>query len=147
WLRTTAVHVRPGQVLAFEAQLKELKTAREKATPPLTTLVSQAVAGQEGTVFYVTVLQNSLGGFDSVPTTQQALGEEGYAKFLKANAEVVENAETVINRFAPDLSNAPEDVVAVAPNFWQPKAVVAAKAAPKSAVVNAAETAKAEDKK
>ena len=51
WLRTTAVHVRPGQVAVFEALLKDLKAAREKASPPQTALVSQAVAGQEGTVF------------------------------------------------------------------------------------------------
>jgi len=62
WLRTNAVHVRPGQIATFEALLKDIKAAREKATPPLTVLVSQAVAGQEGTVFYVTTLQSSLAG-------------------------------------------------------------------------------------
>lgn len=147
WLRTTAVHVKPGQVVAFEALLKDLKTAREKASPPQTTLVSQAVAGQEGTVFYVTALQSSMAGFDAIPTPQQILGEEGYAKFLKTNAEVVENTETVINRFLPELSNAPEDVVAAAPDFWRPKSMVAAKASPaKPPVANAAETGKMDDK-
>ena len=37
WLRTAAVHVRPGQVAAFEALLKDVKAAREKASPPVTT--------------------------------------------------------------------------------------------------------------
>jgi antibiotic biosynthesis monooxygenase (ABM) superfamily enzyme len=147
WLRTTAVHVKPGQVAAFEALLKDLKTAREKASPPLTALVSQAVAGQEGTVFYVTSLQTSMAGFDAIPTTQQLLGEEGYAKFLKTSADVVENTETVINRFLPELSNAPEEVVAAAPDYWRPKATMAAKASPaKSTVVNATETGKVDDK-
>ncbi|HXM22781.1 MAG TPA: hypothetical protein VN948_16100 [Terriglobales bacterium] len=147
WLRTTAVHLRPGQVVAYEALLKDVKAAREKASPPITTLVSQAVAGQEGTVFYVTNLQNSLGEFDKFPSMQQTLGDEGYAKFLKTNAEVVASAETVINRFLPDLSNAPEDVVAVAPAYWRPKAVVASKAsAAKPGVVNAAGTTKVDDK-
>jgi hypothetical protein len=145
WLRTTAVHVKPGQVAAFEALLKDLKAAREKASPPQTALVSQAVAGQEGTVFYVTVLQNSLAGFDSIPPIQQTLGDEGYARFLKTSADLVADTETVINRFLPDLSNAPEDVVAVAPDYWRPKAMVAAKAS-KAAVVNAAETSKEEKK-
>src|SRR5205807_6844154 len=54
WLRTNVVHVRPGQAANFETLLKELKAAREKASPPVTTLVSQAVAGQEGTVYYIT---------------------------------------------------------------------------------------------
>jgi hypothetical protein len=146
WLRTTAVHVRPGQVVAFEALLKDLKAAREKASPPQTTLVSQAVAGQEGTVFYITVLQNSLAGFDTVSTPQQVLGEEGYAKFLKTSADVVADTETVINRFLPELSNAPEDVVAVAPDYWKPKAMMAAKTT-KAPVVNASETKKMDDKK
>ena len=145
WLRTTAVHVRPGEAAAFEASLKEVKAAREKASPPVTTLVSQAVAGQEGTVYYVTMLQSSLAGFDSIPPIQQTLGEEGYAKFLKASAEAVSSTETVINHFLPDLSNAPEQVAAVAPDFWRPKSMIA-KAGAKAPAVNAGETSKIEDK-
>jgi hypothetical protein len=149
WLRTAAVHVRPGQVAAFEALLKDVKVAREKASPPVTTLVSQAVAGQEGTVFYVTTLQDSLAGFDTLPTIQQTLGEEGYARYLKTVADVVADSETVINRFLPELSNAPEEVAAIAPDYWTPKTVVAAGAKAKTAkgvVVNAAETTKETNK-
>jgi hypothetical protein len=40
--------VRPGEIATFEALLKDLKAAREKASLPLTVLVSQAVAGQDG---------------------------------------------------------------------------------------------------
>lgn len=147
WLRTTAVHVRPGEIAAFENLMKELKTAREKASPPQTVLVSQAVAGQEGTVFYVSSLQPSMGAFDVIPTTQQILGEEGYAKFLKTSAEVVSNTETVINRFVPELSNAPQEVAAIAPDFWTPKATVAGKTKTgKSPMVKASETGKMDDK-
>jgi len=147
WLRTTTVHVRTGQIAAFEGLLKELKTAREKASPPQTVLVSQAVAGQEGTVFYVSSLQNSMGAFDTIPTNQQILGEEGYAKFLKTSADVVSSTETVINRFVPELSNAPEEVAAVAPDFWTPKSTVAAKTTTnKSSMVKASETGKMGDK-
>jgi hypothetical protein len=150
WLRTTAVHVRPGQNNGFEAILKDLKAARDKASPPQTMLVSQAVAGQEGTIYYVTTLQTSLAGFDVVPPVQQLLGEEGYNKFLKASAETVENAETSINRFMPEISNAPEEVAANAPDFWRPKAADAVRAkgtTAKSPVINAKETTKVEDKK
>jgi hypothetical protein len=146
WLRTTVVHVRPGQVAAFEALLKDVKAAREKASAPQTVLVSQAVAGQEGTVFYVTTLQNSLAGFDAVPLIQQTLGDEGYAKFLKTSADVVADSETMINRFLPELSNAPEEVAAIAPDFWRPKTEVAAgaKAKTKGGVVKASGTTKEE---
>lgn len=150
WLRTTAVHVRPGQNNGFEAILKDLKAAREKASPPQTMLVSQAVAGQEGTVYYVTMLQSSLAGFDAISSVQQLLGDEGYDKFLKASAESVAGSETSINRFLPDLTNAPQDVVANAPDFWTPKAMAPAHAkagAAKSAVVPAKEKTEMEEKK
>jgi hypothetical protein len=147
WLRTTVVHVRPGEIAAFEALLKDLKDAREKASPPVTVLVSQAVAGQEGTVFYVTTLQTSLAGFDAIPPIQQTLGDEGYAKFLKANAEAVSGTETVINRFLPELSNAPEQVASIAPDFWRPKSMEAnAKTVAKTSMAKAADTGKSEDK-
>lgn len=142
WLRTTVVHIRPGQSDAFEALEKDLKVAREKASPPITTLISQAVAGQEGVVYYVTTLQNSLAGFDTMPSMQKLLGDEGYAKYVKVNVDAVANTEIVINHFLPELSNPPEEVVAVAPNYWRPKAIVATKASTKPAVVNAAGTAK-----
>ncbi len=150
WLRTTAIHVRPGQSNSFEAILKNLNVARDKASPPQTILVSQAVAGQEGTVYYVTSLQTSLAGFDEVPSVQQLLGDEGYDRFLKASAETVANTETSINRFIPEISNAPEEVAASSPDFWRPKAAapVHAKAAnAKSATVNAKETSTLEDNK
>jgi hypothetical protein len=148
WLRTNMVHVRPGQGQAYEALLKDIKAAREKNSPDVTTLVSQGVAGQEGTIYYVTTLQKSMAGFDSIPTLQKVLGDEGYARYLKASSELVEKTETVINHFLPELSNPPADIVAAAPDYWNPKAVVAAKAAsPKKSVVNAAEATKMEDKK
>jgi hypothetical protein len=147
WLRTTMVHVRPGQIANFEAILKDLKAAREKSSSSPPVLVSQAVAGQEGTVFYVTTLQPSMAGFDSIPTLQKVLGDEGYEKFLKANADTVSNVETVINRFVPDLSNAPQEIAAASPDYWIPKATAMnAKAKPaKGPTVNASEKSKMDD--
>jgi hypothetical protein len=149
-LRTTMVHVRPGEAAAFESVLKDLKTAREKSSAPMTVLVSQAVAGQEGTVFYVTTLANSMAGFDGLPTVQQSLGDWGYEKFLKATADTVADSEVSINRFLPELSNAPEQVAQAAPDFWIPKteAPVSAKANPiKKSVVNASESSKSKEAK
>jgi len=133
WLRTTIVRVRPGRVPEFEALLKDIKAARERSTPQETTLVSQAVAGQAGTVFYITALRPSLAGFDGGTPFRQLLGEEGFQRFQKSIAEVVLSAETCISHFLPELSNAPEEVAAVAPDFWRPK-VVSAEAAPSSKV-------------
>jgi hypothetical protein len=84
-----------------------------------------------------------------LPTIQHTLGEEGYAKFLKTNAEVVAATETVIDHFLPELSNATEEVAAVAPDYWKPKAMVAANAKAKptqNGKVNAPDTIKMDDK-
>ena len=140
WLRTAVIHVRPGQAPAFEALEKDLKAAREKANPPQTVFVSQAVAGQEGSVYYVTTLANTLAAFDSMPSTQQLLGDEGYARLLKTSAEATSDMEVVINHFLPDISNPPEPIIAAAPDYWKPK-VATAKAA-KAPATNAAETSK-----
>jgi hypothetical protein len=147
WLRTTIIHVKPGQGPAFEALLKDVKAAREKNSPDVTTLVSQTVAGAEGTIYYVTTFAKSMAGFDSIAPLQKVLGEEGYAHYLKTGSEIVENTETVISHFLPELSNPPADVVAAAPEYWNPKPVVAKAATPKKSVVNAAETSKADEKK
>jgi len=149
WLRTTVVHVKPGQIASFEALAKDVKAARDKSSPPQTVFVSQSVAGQEGTVFYFTGFQNSMAGFDGLPSMQQMLGDEGYQKFLKTGAESVSGTETVINRFLPDLSNAPEQIVAAAPDYWRPKAAAAINAkahAAKPPVVPASTTKKIEEK-
>jgi quinol monooxygenase YgiN len=130
-LRTTAVHVRPGQVAEFETLMKDAKEASEKSASTQTVLVSQVIEGGNGTVFYVTSLRSSMGGFDNSPTALQVMGEEGYKKFLKISAESVEGTESALYHFSAELSNPPEDVAQVASDFWQPKQIVAT-AAPKT---------------
>lgn len=128
WTRTVVVHVRPGQALNFEAELKGVKAAREKTNPSVTTLVSQADVGQHGTVYYITTFLESLGAYDSVLPLPQALGEEGYRKFLSSSAESVEGTEYTLNHFLPELSNPPEAIAAASPEFWRPKPTPKAKA-------------------
>jgi len=133
-LRTTAVRVRPGQIAQFEALLKEIKETAEKMadTPPL--FVSQVVEGSKGTTFYVTSLRKSLGGFDKNPTAKEILGEEGYKKYLQVNAETIEQTESTLLQFSPELSNPPEEIASVSAEYWHPKpAMEAAAAKPKAA--------------
>ena len=133
YLRTTAVHVRPGRVGDFEALLKDLKAAGEKAANAQPVFVSQVIEGTKGTTFYVSTLRSSMAGFDNNPTMRDILGEEGYKKFLQGNADTVEEADSTLFRFSPELSNPPDDVVAVAPGFWRTKpAAPAAAAKPKT---------------
>ena len=124
-LRTIAVRVRPGHVADFEAFLKEAKAAGEKVENTQPLLVSQAVEGSKGNTFYISTLRSSLAGFDNNPTIHEILGEEGYKKYLQVNAESVESTESALYRFSPELSNPPEEFVAAAPEFWNPKPAVA----------------------
>jgi hypothetical protein len=121
YLRTTAVHIKPGHIAEFEALLKDLKAAGEANPNTHPVFVSQAVEGSRGTVFYVSGLRSSLAGFDNNVSNQDLLGEEGYKKFLQVSADAVEEADSVLFRLVPELSNPPDEVVAAAPDFWRPK--------------------------
>lgn len=135
-LRTTAVHVRPGKIAEFEALLKEVKEAAEKAENTQPVLVSQLLEGGRGTIFYVTGLRPGLGGFDNNPTARDILGEEGFKKYLQASSDTVESTDSMIFRYSAELSSPPDAVIAVAPDFWNPKPMAPAKAKPKSSAEN-----------
>jgi len=121
-LRTVAVRVRNGHQMEFEALLKDQKVAAEKMASTQPALVSQAVEGNKGIVYYITTFRSSLGGFDNNPSMKDILGEEGYKKFLQVNAEAVEEPVFTLYRFNAELSNPPDDIAAAAPDFWHPKA-------------------------
>lgn len=133
FLRTTAVRVRPGHIVEFEALLKEMKEAGEKNPNTQPVYVSQVVEGGRGTTFYVSTLRSSLAGFDHNLTMAEILGAEGYKKFQQISADTVETADSTLYRISPELSNPPDEVVKVAPDFWHPKAMMAATAKPKAA--------------
>lgn len=137
-LRTSVLHVRPGRGPEFEAMVKEVQAIAAKAENTQPLLLSQSVEGSEGTTYYVTALRSGLDGFDKNPTIHEILGDEGYRKYLQGISDTVESSESMILHFAPELSNPPEEILAAAPDFWQPKPVVATKAKPKSSGEKAA---------
>jgi hypothetical protein len=132
YLRTTAVHVRTGHIVDFEALLKDMKEAGEKNPVTQPVFVSQVMEGGKGTIFYLSTLRSSLAGFDHNPSMLEILGEEGYKKYLQVAADTVETTESTLYRVNPELSNPPEDVAKVAPDFWHPKAMMAPMAKPKA---------------
>ena len=147
-LRTTAVHIRPGHVPEFEGLLKEIKEASEKNANTQPLFVSQVVEGTKGATFYVSSLRTSLGGYDKNPTLPDILGEEGFKKFQHMNAEAVEEAESTLLRFSPELSNPPEEIVSTSADFWHPKSMMAAaKTKAKAASAEKAEMKPAAEKK
>ncbi len=133
WIRTVIVRVRPGHALEFEALLKDLNAASQKNNQPGMRWVSQITEGGNPGAYYLARFLTSLGELDQTSPLQQMLGEEGYQKFLKVNAEAVASVEYTLYRILPELSNPPEEVAAVAPDFWNPKPKVASKPKPKPA--------------
>jgi hypothetical protein len=121
WIRTFVVHVRPGMGPRYEATLKTLIAAASKGMPGQTTWVSQSVAGDQGIVYYISQLRPSLAGFDGGQSMMQMLGDAGFAAYQKDVSEVVTRTDVYIYSILPALSNPPEDVVAVAPEYWRPK--------------------------
>lgn len=133
WLRTAIIRVRPGRGRDYEEQLRIVKQARERAATKAPTFVSQSVAGQSPTVYYITNVVDSLGALDTIPSLPEVLGEEGYKTYQKTVSEAVLSVEINVSRIVPELSHMNEAMVSVAPEFWRPKPPVAAKPKPTAA--------------
>lgn len=127
WLRTAIIRVRPGRGRDYEEQLRKIKQARERAATKVTTFVSQSVAGQSPTTYYITNIVGSLGALDTISSLPDLLGEEGYSNYQKTVSEAVLAAEINVSRVVPELSHLNEATVSVAPEFWRPKPPAAAK--------------------
>jgi quinol monooxygenase YgiN len=132
WLRSVIVQVRPGHTQEFEAELKEINAAYQKSNQPGMRLVSQVTAGGSPGTYFITRLLTSLGELDQTISTRDLLGEDGYKRFQSVNDEAVEKVDYLLFRVLPELSNPPAEVVAAAPDFWNPKPKVAAPAKPKA---------------
>ena len=132
FVRTFIVRVRPGRASQYENQIRMIKAAIEKSMPGVPSFVSQSVAGQQGTIYYISALRSSMGGFDGGPSLQQMMGDDAYARYQQAAAENTFGFETIILRYSPELSNPPEEVAAAAPDFWRPKPAMAPKPKPKA---------------
>ncbi len=129
WIRNTMVRVRPGHAPQFEQLALMVKAAAEKDGGAHTTTVTQVVAGQPGSVYYLTRLVPSLGAIEtSEINVKKLLSDEDYEKFQKTWAECILGSETIYGRFLPELSNPPEMVSSVNPDFWMPKTMPAAPA-------------------
>ncbi len=139
WVHGIIVHVRPGQDPIFEGLIQDINSAAKKSNDTNTPLISQEDTGGQGGTYYISWLMKSLGDVDKLTPLPKMLGEEGYQKFLKALSDSMIGAESVINRFLPELSNPPEDIASASPDFWRPKPKAAAKPKPKEG-----EAAKAE---
>lgn len=138
FLRTTEYHVKTGRGPDFEKLSMQVKEAYEKNNQSAPILVSQAVAGVSGTIYYVSMLAPNMATFDSSPSVRKLLGDEEYMELSKGIAECLESSETSFYRMVPEWSNPAKEVADVAPDFWHPK--VASMAKPKAKPAEVAKT-------
>jgi len=132
WIRTVIIRVRPGHADEFEAILKDLNAASQKSNQPGMRWVSQVTEGGSPGTYHLTRLLTAISELDHTTPLQEMLGEEGYQKFLKVNAEAVASVEYVLYHILPAISSPAEDVAAVAPDFWNPKPKAVSKPKPKA---------------
>lgn len=120
YVRTMMFRIRPGHGPHFEELLRTVGKANAKRTPNVMTSVSQAVAGQMGSVYYVTQFQPALGGFDPpAQSLRETLGDAEYQQFQKGLAEDVLTSEVTISKFLPALSNPPDAILNASPAYWK----------------------------
>jgi hypothetical protein len=121
WARVIRIQVRPGQNLRFEELAKQIKAAQEKADPHYYSWVSESVAGESGGAYYVWQPRSSLADFDHEAQWGNAMGNDATLNLLKTASEVIASEDVVLQVVRPDLSNMPDEIANVAPDFWRPK--------------------------
>jgi hypothetical protein len=132
WVRLIEIHVRPGMTPRYEAMRKMVMAAQMKANQNTgSTWVSEEVAGNQGTVFVYTQVRPTLGAFDAAPNSpsmRDMMGDSAYEAYQREYSEIITRTDVSIYQVSGSLSNAPDDVVAVAPKFWHPAAMAPMKA-------------------
>ncbi len=130
FLRIVTIRTRPGRGPDFEAELLNIKAANEKQTPGRVTTVSQSSVGAPLGIYYLTNFGDSYAALASPKTLQELLGDRGYRNFQKNSSETTINAEIIICRWMPELSNPPAEIASADPAFWNPKPPAPPKAKP-----------------
>jgi len=121
WIRAVVVRVRPGHDAEFEAELKEINAAAQKSNMAGMRWTSQVVAGGNPGTYHIARLMTSLDELDHAPSMRSMLGDEGLEKFQKVNADTVAGVEYILYRVVPELSNVPDAITSLAPDFWNPR--------------------------
>jgi hypothetical protein len=121
FIRMYTVHVRPGMASRYEAAVKKANAAMLKSDPNASSWFSQSVAGDNGTTYYISQLRPSLASFDGGKSMRESMGDSEFEAYQKEVSEIVTRTDVAIFSISGTMSNAPDDVAAVSPNFWRPK--------------------------
>ena len=146
YFQINTVRLRPGYEEDWIEARKILVEALKKANVPSPSTVFGITAGMPNGTFLVITPRKSLAEMDPNPerakAIQDAMGEENAKKRQKLIRDSVMSTETSIYAFSPRMSYVSKEWIAADPDFWEPKQMVAMKAAPKTRKSAASATAK-----
>jgi hypothetical protein len=111
FVQVLTVHAKPEGALEYEAFIKKVLAAGEKADQKQRTLTFQVTLGGPGYTYMIATYfdkWSETDGLLSVPETLiKALGEAEGARALREGRANIESTESAVYRFLPDLSTKP----------------------------------------
>jgi hypothetical protein len=121
YMRITTIQLYPGRLPEFVDMWKKMRAAMESGGVKYPFSVSVGATGP-AVMVYLATYAKTLGDFDqqnfSLP---QAVGEAAYRAYQDQITKMTISGRTEIVRFSGALSNPPDGVAAIAPDFWNPK--------------------------
>jgi hypothetical protein len=127
-------HVRPGKQEQWSEVVKMAKAGYEKGIPDSHWGMFEQMYGADGGTYLLMTSHKSLAEIDkSLLDDKQfiaAMGEDGMKKFNALYAECCEAAQQQLFALSPAQSYVQDEWIKANPDFWKPRAVVSAKAAP-----------------
>jgi hypothetical protein len=120
WIRTLTLDMKPGHTAEYIEAWKPFGDELRKASPAVPTLVSESSTGAPR--LFVGVYYKSWAEMDASSSgVQRAIASGAYEHLMKVTQDSVSASKWEILRIRPDLSCAPDEVVAADPGFWKPK--------------------------
>lgn len=135
YLEVLTVHVRPGHEWEYEAYVRMVLEADQKAESPEHWASYQVVSGEGFDTYLVFSPRKSPAEWDNfgkfAEAFEKALGKDR-DKLSKLQADSVVDGSSRLFEFSPAMSYAPDRWVTADPEFWRPKAAAVRRPARRS---------------
>jgi hypothetical protein len=132
YLEATVFHVRPGKDKDWAEVVKMAKAGYEKGVPDAHWGMFEEVYGGDGGIYLLLTSHKSLEeidkGFAEGKQFESTMGEEGMKKLDELFAACVESTQQQLFAFDPHMSYVKDEWIKADPDFWKPKAAMAAAA-------------------
>ena len=151
YFRVLTFRVRPGHESDFQAAVKIVGSAYEKAKIELPRAVYQIAGGMPGPTYMILLPMKAMSEIDAsiahAGALREAEGPENEKALAKLASDGYATLESNIFAFSPAMSYPSKEFVAREPEFWTPKPEAKAAAPAKKTGAGPKEEAKPADKK